>query len=658
MRRDSLICLFLILATLVVFFQVGNHDFITFDNDLYLLDNPHVQSGLNAKSVIWAFTNTHAANWHPLTWLSHILDCQLYGLNPRGHHLTNVFFHLANTLLLFLILRRATGVLWQSGIVAALFAFHPLHIESVAWVAERKDVLSTLFWMLTIWTYLHYVESPGIKRYLLIVLSFALGLMAKPMVVTLPFILLLLDYWPLGRFHTSEQSHSHRAPIPKAIHFRQPGSTVFKLVWEKFPLFTLAAVVSAVTFLAQKSEGAVKSFRVFPIGVRFANALVSYINYIKKMIWPQNLAVFYPHPGERLSIYQAAVAGLLLLLMSFLAIRFRRRHPYVLMGWLWYLVTLLPVIGLIQVGDQAMADRYTYVPLIGLFIILAWGTPNFFEGYLHRKIICTLLSAVLVSGLMVCTWLQLRHWQNSTTLFEHALKVTEDNYVAHNGLGRSLALQGRFEEAIGHFSAALQYRPRSAGVHNNLANALASQGKLDEAIAHYVKALELRPNYTGARSNLGAALASQGRFREAIFNYSEALRIKPNSAQAHNNLGVLLANTGMFAEAITHYSKALELAPDYAEAHNNLGDVLARQGKLNEAAAHFSKALLIRPNYPEAHNNLGVSLARQGRLEEAIRNFSKALQLKPDYLQARKNLATALQQTAEQEPQKNMVSGP
>ena len=648
MRRESLICLLLILATLLVFFQVGNHEFIEFDNDLYILDNPHVQSGLTGKSVIWAFTNTHAANWHPLTWLSHMLDYQFYGLNPRGHHLTNVFFHLANTLLLFLFLRRATGVLWQSSLVAALFAFHPLHIESVAWVAERKDVLSTLFWMLTMWGYLHYVKRPGVKRYLLIILTFALGLMAKPMVVTLPIVLLLLDYWPLGRLPASEPSDSKRGPMPieKTIHFRQPWSTVFSLIWEKIPLFSLSTIVSAFTFLAQKSEGAVGSLQVFPLRVRLANALVSYINYIKKMIWPQKLAIFYPHPGDSLPIYQAAAAGLLLLLISFLAIRFRRRHPYILTGWLWYLVTLLPVIGLIQVGEQAMADRYTYVPLIGLFIVLAWGIADLSAGYRYRKIIYTALPAVLVPVLMVCTWLQLRHWRNSITLFEHALEVTEDNYVAHSGLGRNLALQGRLEDAIGHFSKAFQYKPNSAGLHNNLANALANQGKLDEAIAHYTKALQLRPNYADAYTNLGVALAGQGRFKEAIFNYSEALRIKPNSAQAHNNLAVLLTNTGKVEEAIAHYSEALELAPDYAEAHNNLGDALVQQGKINQAAAHFSKALVIRPDYPEAHNNLGVVLARQGRLEEAIGHFKEALHLKPDYLQAQTNLEIALEEAS------------
>jgi Flp pilus assembly protein TadD len=644
--------------TLAVYWQVNDHKFINYDNDVYVTENLQVQAGLTRQNLIWAFTTTHGANWHPLTWLSHMLDCQLYGLNPRGHHLTNVFFHLANTLLLFLILRRATGVLWQSGLVAALFALHPLHIESVAWVVERKDVLSTLFWMLTVWIYLHYVERPGIVRYLLILLSFALGLMAKPMVVTLPFVLLLLDYWPLGRLHTSEPSDGNHGQIHEVISLRQPWSTVLGLVWEKIPLFTLAAIVSAVTFVAQKSEGAVKSFQVFPLGVRCANALVSYIKYIEKMIWPQKLAVFYPHPGYSLSIYQAAAAGLLLLFISFLAIRFRQRHPYFLMGWLWYLVTLLPVIGLIQVGEQAMADRYTYVPLIGLFISIVWGIANFFEGYRQRKIIYTLLSAVLIPALMVCTWLQLHYWQNSITLFEQALKVTENNDVAHNTLGSSLARKGRLEEAIGHFLAGLQCKPTSAGLHNNLANALVSQGKLDEAIAHYVKALELRPNYADAHTNLGAALASQGRFEEAMFNYYEALRIEPNSAQAHNNFGVLLTNTGKVEEAIVHYSKALELSPDYAEAHNNLGDALARQGKLQEASAHFAKALFIRPNYAEAYNNLGVALARQGRLEEAIENFSKALRLKPEYLQARKNLETALRHAAEQQDQNNTISRP
>jgi Flp pilus assembly protein TadD len=610
MRRELSVCLFLVLATLTVYWQVGNYEFVNLDDDMYITENSHVQEGLSRESATWAFTTTRLANWHPVTWLSHMLDFQLYGLNPRGHHLTNVFFHLVNTLLLFLVLKWMTGALWRSSFVAALFALHPLHVESVAWVAERKDVLSTLFWILSIWAYLGYVKRPGVKRYLLILLSFALGLMAKPMLVTLPCVLLLLDYWPLERIQLGQAASSRTAPDPPAVIAHTPRKQAFRLFFEKTPLFFLAVVSSVVTFLVQKGGGAVGALEAYPVRIRVANALLSYFRYMVKMIWPQNLAVFYPHPGQSLPMWQAAGAGLLLLLISIVVIRAGRRQPYLPVGWFWYLGTLVPVIGLVQVGAQAMADRYTYVPLIGLFIMVAWGVPHALRNYRYAQSSLAFAATSLLVGLMVCTWLQIKHWENGLTLFEHTLQVTSNN----------------------------------SQIHNNLGNVLTKKGRLQEAILHYTKALEINPNYAAAHSNLGVALADQGRFGEAIKHYSAALLLNPNSPETLNNLGVARYNQGDVPGAIENYMRAVQLKPDYAEAHNNLGNGLAQQGRLTEAEDHYRKALSIKPDYPEAHNNLGVDLARRGKFHEAINHFTQALRLKNDYTQARVNLELALEE--------------
>jgi Flp pilus assembly protein TadD len=610
MRRELSVCLFLVLATLTVYWQVGNYEFVNLDDDMYITENSHVQEGLSRESATWAFTTTRLANWHPVTWLSHMLDFQLYGLNPRGHHLTNVFFHLVNTLLLFLVLKWMTGALWRSSFVAALFALHPLHVESVAWVAERKDVLSTLFWILSIWAYLGYVKRPGVKRYLLILLSFALGLMAKPMLVTLPCVLLLLDYWPLERIQLGQAASSRTAPDPPAVIAHTPRKQAFRLFFEKTPLFFLAVVSSVVTFLVQKGGGAVGALEAYPVRIRVANALLSYFRYMVKMIWPQNLAVFYPHPGQSLPMWQAAGAGLLLLLISIVVIRAGRRQPYLPVGWFWYLGTLVPVIGLVQVGAQAMADRYTYVPLIGLFIMVAWGVPELLARWRYSKPALASVAVLLLAALMVCTWLQIKHWENGLTLFEHTLQVTSNN----------------------------------SQIHNNLGNVLTKKGRLQEAILHYTKALEINPNYAAAHSNLGVALADQGRFGEAIKHYSAALLLNPNSPETLNNLGVARYNQGDVPGAIENYMRAVQLKPDYAEAHNNLGNGLAQQGRLTEAEDHYRKALSIKPDYPEAHNNLGVDLARRGKFHEAINHFTQALRLKNDYTQARVNLELALEE--------------
>ncbi|MEJ2430175.1 MAG: tetratricopeptide repeat protein [Deltaproteobacteria bacterium] len=569
-----LVSLVLVLATCAVYLHVTGYDFALLDDNLYVYENPHVQNGLTSDSIIWAFTTTHAGLNIPLTWLSLMLDFELYGLDAGGYHLTNLLLHLANVLLLFFVLKLMTGDLWRSGFVAALFALHPLHVESVAWVTERKDVLSTLFWMLTMWAYFRYVQGPTAKRYLLILVPLVFGLLAKPMLVTLPFVLLLLDYWPLGRFQVGQSPDGPEVTVQGSIKSGQPMSSVLSLVWEKIPLFALVAVSSVVTFLAEKSGGALAHSESWPISIRIANGLLSYVKYMGKMIWPHNLAIFYPHPGHSLPMWKAAGAGFLLLCISILVVRGARRYPYLLVGWLWYIGTLVPVIGFVQVGSQAMADRFTYIPLIGLFIIIGWGVPEIVPRWPHRNLSLATLSTTVLLFLTVLTWKQVQYWQNGISLFEHTLEVTSNNWLCNYNLG----------------------------------TALDKQGRTDDAIKHYQEALRIKPDYAEAHNNLGIALDKQGRIDDAIKHYQETLRIEPDNGEAHNNLGIDLDRKGRIDDAIKHYQETLRIEPDNAEAHNNLGIDLARKGNIDAAVKHFQKALQINPNFSYAKANLRKAL--------------------------------------------------
>jgi len=597
-RPELLVCLFLVIAILVVYWQVRNFQFVNYDDRQYVTKNHHVQAGLTTESVRWAFTAIHASNWHPLTWLSHMLDCQIYGMNPGRHHMTNVLFHILNTLLLFLVFKRMTGGLWQSGFVAALFALHPLHVESVAWVAERKDVLSTFFLMLTLWSYTRYVEDSEFKKYLLVILFFIIGLMAKPMLVTLPFVLLLLDYWPLKRFQLGSSGDKNYT-IKKPFYWG--------LIWEKTPLFLLSAVSSVGTYLAQKSSGAVHSLASIPFHVRIGNAIVSYVSYIGKMIWPNNLAVLYPYPESKI-LWKVAGAVLLLIVVSVVAFRTKRTKPYFVVGWLWYLGTLVPVIGFVQVGLQAMADRYTYVPLIGIFIIIAWGVPDWVQKWRYRRIGIAAATIAILAILIITARLQVRYWSNSVTLFEHALDVTVDNSIAHLNLGE----------------------------------ALAEQGKINAAVIHYYEALRIKPGLVAPHLNLGVALKEEGKLNEAIDHFTTALRLKPDCVEAQYELGDTLNKKGDFAGAVKHYQEAIRIKPDYTEAYNNIGVILARQKKDKEAIFHFYKALQIDSAYSGAYYNLGKIFTNQGKIEDAILNYRKTLQFDPDNTQALYNLAWIL----------------
>ena len=621
---EAIVCLVLVIATLIVYWQLRNHSYVGYDDPYYVTGNSHVQAGLTAANIIWAFTATHASNWHPLTWLSHMLDVQLYGVNPASHHMINVLFHIFNTLLLFFVLRRMTGDIWPSGFVAALFALHPLHVESVAWVAERKDVLSAFFWMLTLWGYTRYSEQAGVYRYLLVLLFFALGLMAKPMVVTLPFVLLLLDYWPLGRFQ-----QAFRGGFEGYLKNKPPA---YWLVLEKVPLFILAAASGIVTLQAQQSGGAVGSLVSYPLGVRISNALVSYSRYIGKMIWPEKLAVFYPHP-EVLPGWQVIAAGLLIVSIICLGVRWKTRCPWFLVGWLWYLGTLVPVIGLIQVGAQAMADRYTYIPLIGLFIMVAWGMPEVISGWRFKRTAMVVAAGAIVSMLMIKTSIQVGYWQNSVVLFEHALDVTADNYLAHNNLGGVLEKQGRLNEAFRHYSEALRLHPNLSAAHNNIANILIARGKSDEAIHHYSEALRLKPNFALAHNNLGLALFRKGRLEEARVHFSKALQIRPGYHDAHKNLKITSDILRKMDTAVLNLKEALVIIPQDPLLSEKIERLNKGKRELDKVIDRFIKALSLQTGFAansfDIHNLTRVHLIKQ-EYDQTFSLFEKLIKIQPD----------------------------
>jgi tetratricopeptide (TPR) repeat protein len=620
--RVAGICVVLAAITFAVFGQTLRHEFIDFDDGDYVYDNPMVARGLTLKGIVWAFTHFHSANWHPLTWLSHMLDCQFYGLNPAGHHLTNVLLHTATVIALFLVLRQMTGALWRSAFVAAVFAIHPLRVESVAWVAERKDVLSGLFFMLTIGAYVRYARRPRSPAcYGLLLLLFAMGLMCKPMLVTLPVVLLLLDYWPLQRV--------------------EPGK-LSGLVMEKLPLLALSAASCVATVLAQNK--AIQSTESYSLPLRFANALVACMIYLGQMVWPTGLAAFYPHPHNGLSAWEVGLAGTLLAGFSAVALRQRRKQPWLLAGWLWYLMMLLPVVGLIQVGGQAHADRYTYLPQIGIYMAVTWQMAEWGASRQACRVAIGGLMAGVLAVLMLCAWKQTAYWKNSETLWNHALGCTTGNYVAHLNLGADLLKKGRVDDAIAFYQKGLQTEPDNAESHNNLANALREKGRVDEAITQYKKALELKPDYAEAQYNLGTTLLQKGNADEAITHYQAALLINPDYAEAHYGLGNALRQKGRVDDAMVHYQKALDIRPDYAEAHYSFGNAFREKGNVNEAISQYQEALETKPDYTAAHVGLGIALLQAGKVDEAIVHCEKALEIKPDDADAHYNLGDALLQ--------------
>jgi hypothetical protein len=581
-RPNLAISVFFILATAAVFWPLLTHDFVSIDDNVYVTSNPHVRSGFTAKSIRWAFTTFDAEFWHPLTWLSLMADARIFGGGPFGFHLTNLLLHLLNTLLLFFFLKKATSKLWQSAFVASLFAFHPLHVESVAWIAQRKDVLSTFFWLLTLRCYAHFVEKPGPSRYGWVLVFFILGLMSKPMLITLPFALLLLDYWPLRRFQY-------------AGSWRSFAGDVWPYIREKLPLFVLTVTAVIITYSAQKHGGGLDSLNPYPLSDRIANALIAYGVYIWKMIWPRNLAFFYPFP-DSLPAWQIMASTLALVTFTTLAIRSLKDRPYFIVGWLWYLGTLVPVIGLVKIGDFAMADRYTYIPLIGLFIIISWGVPDLLRKWRGKGLALPLAALVVLVSFAAVTQVQTRYWSSSISLYEHAIRVTQNNFLAHYALGDILAAEGKFDEAISHFSEAVRSRPDKATLQNSLGRALASQGMFDEALPHLTAALQIKKHFAEAHYNIGIVLAAQHRNPEAIDHLSSALKLHLKSDQLpliadkmglsqHFKLGNAYQNSEKIDKTIDQYTRALTVPSEYIPALIKLATLYASK---NDYPAIFS----------------------------------------------------------------------
>ncbi len=588
------VCVFLVGAVWLVFGQTLHHEFVNYDDRLYIAENPVVLGGLSAKGIVWAFNHNVNVNWTPLTVISHMLDCQFYGTQAGWHHLTSVLLHMASAIVLFLVLRKMTGTLWRSAFVATVFAIHPLHVESVAWIAERRDVLSGLFFMLTLGAYAGYARYPqSFGRYLMVMLMLALALMSKPMVVTLPFVLLLLDYWPLKRF-------------------TQPGGRLipWRLIAEKLPLLALSGIACVATLFAQ--EEAIASL---PLSERIGNALVSCVAYLGQMIYPIGLAVYYPHPGNGLALWKIIAALALLLVIFIGAIATRRKQPWFLVGWLWYLGMLVPAIGLIQSGMRARADRYTYLPQIGLYILLTWMVVELTASWRSRRWVLGGGAMVVLVGLITCARVQTAYWRDSELLWTHALACTSNNTIAHYNLGNAFLQQGRTDEAIAHYLKTLAINPNYAEAHYNLGNAFLQQGRMDEAIAHYQKTLAINPNYADVHNSY---------------------------ADVHNNLGNVFLRQGRMDEAIAQFQMALAINPKDANTHYNLGTAFRRQGDVNKAIVQFQEALAIKPEFAEAHYNLGNAFLQQGHVEEAIAQFQKALAIKPDYVEALNNMAWVL----------------
>ncbi len=648
-RPIVVLSLLLALITLACYAPVLRCDFVNYDDPDYFSANPHVQAGLTSPGVKWAFTTDQLASRYPLTWLSFMLDAQLFGRGPVGPHLTNLLLHVANTVLLFLLLHWLTGARWRSVLVAALFALHPLRVESVAWISERKGVLSTLFWLLSLWAYAKSLKAvappvrgaetpvselvpaavarPARPWYWLSVLCFACGLLSKPIVVTLPFVLLLLDYWPLERFRVET--------------LRPQPLILLRLVGEKIPFFVLSAASCAITYLVHENAGAVVTLASLPLGVRLENTLVSYVRYLGKMVWPMNLALPYPRPAHW-AWSEVVLAGIMVAVLSVVALRTVRRRPYVLVGWLWFLGTLVPVIGLVQWGDQAIADRFSYVPSIGLFIMAVWTAAEILAQWRVSPLWRGAAAALLLALCEARTQGQLGYWKSSITLFSHALKVTDRNYVACLQLGSALQSEGKPDEALPLFAEAINIAPRFAEGQYNLGRVLLEKGRLDEAVSHLNSALTLNPELASAYTELGLAMMKQGKFEEAAANLVTAVKRKPDDPDAHYNLATLWLVESKLDAAIVEFTEAVRLKPDFVQAQGNLGVALMRAGRAREGVGHLVEAVRLSPRDAEARFNLGLAFLEQWDAEAAVRQFSVALRLKPGEAKTHYHLAMAL----------------
>lgn len=676
--------LILVLGTLATYWRVSQFGFVDYDDQEYVRDNPRVQFGLSIQNIGWAFTEVHSANWHPLTWISHMVDCQLFGLDAGAHHVINLILHVINALLLFVLLRQMTGAVWRSAIVAGLFALHPAHVESVAWISERKDVLSTMFALLALSSYVRAVKAKlvesstttasstaflSVRNGWLALVFYALSLLSKGMYVTLPFLLLLLDYWPLRRFASN------------AV-WREQRTQLLRLAVEKWPWFLLCALVSVATFFAQKTSGAVVGVSQYSFGERLANALVAYARYLGKLIWPVDLAVIYPLPPAWTG-WQIGGAAVLLVVLTTIAVLLANKRPYVFVGWAWFLGILVPVIGLVQVGSQSMADRYTYFSFIGLSIVLVWLAGDLGSNRPQLRQLCVGICVLILCACAFVAHRQINYWASSRALFERAVTVTRDNAQAQSNLGAVFEKENRLNEAERHYAEAVRIQPdnpefrTSLGVvlarsgntnaarehlgraadgfleivrqrpdyaagFNGIGIALSAMGEYRDAADAYARAMRLKPKDQVYRNNLGVALARTGDLPGAIAEHREVLRINPRHADAASNLGAELVSTGQLDEALPYLELAVRLNPKSSEAHSNLGSALARKGDHTMAIQHYKTALELKPQQPKVHLNMGIALNKVGQLDESTRHFADAVQLEPDNLDAQYNLGRNL----------------
>jgi protein O-mannosyl-transferase len=667
----GVVCIVLVLVTVFSFSGVRLNDFVTLDDYTYVLQNRHVQQGLNMQSIAWAFTSFDAGNWHPLTWISHMVDWKIYGNNPAGHHITNLCLHAANAVLLFLLLLYMTGYLGRAAMVAFLFALHPAHVESVAWIAERKDVLCAFFFLCTLLAYAWHLRNPSWKRFALVVFGFACALLSKPMAVTLPFTLLLLDYWPLRRITFAEETRA------------QWFISLFKLCREKWLLFIMAAVSSVITVLAQKSSGAVGSLEVFSMGERICNAAISYWRYVWMMIWPDQLRAYYFHESNNTMLAAAVLSAVAIILVTAISWRLRKERPYCLFGWLWFLVTLVPVIGIVQVGVQAMAERYTYIPFIGLFIAVVWLVGDAVANSPKIRIATQVLAVALIIVCAIKTDAQVKIWKDSATLFRHVLEIDPRGAFPNYSLGVVYENQGKSTEAQEYFERALVYDPNgpqslsysayymmqtAMRTHDRSKLPLAGQrlehalqiapnnpeiltamalwsdlmGRPQDEEAYSRKAIAANPDFISARLYLADALRGQDKLDEAVQVYRQALALDPDNIDAHNNLGMIYTGQGLTDDALKEFRLSLAIKPNQALPHSKIGRILAEKHQFPEAVNEFTQALRLDQANPHAHNDLGVALIQMGDYEKAAEQFSAAVRIDPSYANARQNLAFAL----------------
>ncbi|MGB5219023.1 MAG: tetratricopeptide repeat protein [Smithella sp.] len=615
-KQKFIICIILTALTFAVYWQVNQFDFVNIDDNIYIIENSHIKSELNKDALLWAVTTKYGDLWNPLVWLSFMVDYQLYGLKAGGYHVTNLILHILSTLLLFWLFHRMTGAVWKSAFVAAFFALHPLHVESVAWVSERKDVLSAFFWMLTLCFYVYYTEKPAVKRYVFVLFSFVLALMSKPMVITLPLIMILLDYWPLKRFE------SHKSNL---------------FLWqlkEKMPFFILSTALVLITIYSTSEQKSI--MKAFSFSSRLANAIVSYVIYLEKTFWPHNMAIFYPFPNS-IPFWQVSGSFLIIILISLAFIVMAKRMPYLLVGWLWYAIAIAPVSGIIQISltaPYAMADRYHYLPSIGIGIILAWGVPFFFRNQNIRTKLFPLAVIIFIFILSLLTWKQCGYWGDSIKLWSHALKVTKNNFMAHGNLGVALLSKGKNKDALVHLNEALRLKPDHMLLYLNRGGAYAELGQYQSAFADFDKVIMIMPDYADAYNCRGVVFSKIGQYQNALKDFNTSVRLKPDNTAIYNYRGTAYAKLGQYQLAMNDFKKATNLDRDFLESYINLAALYGKLNQYHNVIKNLSEVIRLQPDNALFYFNRGFAYAKIGQYQSAIQDMDKAILRKENYADA------------------------